>query len=91
MSTYWFEALVLEPPRNALPGLRMHVAVKHSHTVETLDGDKRLCVGHEALRATELEKYVEQLKVELDDVVAEAKRRDREYHAKLLRDGSPRR
>ena len=83
--TYWFDALVLEPPLDAIPGLRMHVEVKHGHTVETPDGNKRFCVGHEAVRATELAQYVERLKVELDAVVAEAKRRDRAYHAKLRR------
>ena len=85
MKTYWFAALVLEPPLDAIPGLRMHVEVKHGHTVEAPDGSKRFCVGHEALRATELEQYVESLKIELDAVVAKAKRRDRAYHAKLMR------
>ena len=58
MKTYWFDALVLEPPLDAIPGLRMHVEVKQGHTVVTPDGKKRFCVGHEAVRATELERYV---------------------------------
>lgn len=58
MSTYWFETLVLEPPLDALPGLRMHVAAKHSHIVVTPDGSKRLCIEHEALHAAKLERYV---------------------------------
>ena len=85
MSTYWFDALVLEPPLDALPGLRMHVEIKQHHDVTTPDGSIRLCIGHEALRATELERYVEGLKVELDAVVAKATRRDAAYHAKLIR------
>ena len=85
MKTYWFDALVLEPPLETIPSLRMHVEVKNGHTVETPDGSKRFCVGHEAARATELEQYVEGLKIELDAVVAKAKRRDRAYHAKLRR------
>ena len=85
METYWFAALVLEPPLDALPGLRMHVEVKYAHTVETPDGSERFCVGHEAVCATELEQHVESLKVELDAVVAEAKRREKAYHAKLKR------
>ena len=83
--TYWFDALVLEPPLDAIPGLRMHVEVKHRHTVETQDGSERFCIGHEAVSASELGRYVERLKIELDAVVTEAKRRDRAYHAKLRR------
>ncbi len=81
--TYWFDALVLEPPLDALPGLQMHVEVKQHHKIERPDGGIRFCIGHGAVRATELERYVELLKVELDAVVAEAKRRDAAYHAKL--------
>ena len=81
--TYWFDLLFLEPPLDALPGLQMHVEVKHRHEIEAPDGDIRLCIGHGAVRATELERYVGILKDELDAVVAEAKRRDAAYHAKL--------
>ena len=68
-----------------LPGLRMYVEVKQHHNVKTPDGRMRLYIGHEAVRATELERYVELLKGELDTVVAEAKRRAAAYHAKLKR------
>ena len=78
MKPYWFAALVLEPSLDDdLPGPpRMHVEVKHGHSVEAPDGTERFCIGHEAVCATELERYVDNLKVELDAVVAEAKRRD---------------
>ncbi len=85
MNTYWFDALVLEQPLGAPPGLRLHVEVKGHNYVETPDGRTRLCVGHNAVSATELERNVEGLKRELDAVVAEAKRRDAAYHAKLTR------
>ena len=85
MKTYWFDALVLEPPLDAIPGLRMHVEVKHHHDAKTPDGRTRLCVGHEAVSADELERYVDGLKRELDAVVTEAKRRDQAYHSKLMR------
>ena len=81
--TYWFNVLVLEPPLDALPGLQVHVEVKHHHKIETPDGGMRFCIGHGAVRATELERYVGILKDELDAVVAEANRRDTAYHAKL--------
>ena len=81
--TYWLDALVLELPLEAIPSLRMHVEIKNWHSVETPDGIKRFCLGHEAAGATELGQYVERLKVELDSVVAKAKRHERAYDAKL--------
>ena len=63
----------------------MYVEVKQHHDVKTPDGRMRLYIGYEAVRATELERYVELLKGELDTVVAEAKRRAAAYHAKLKR------
>jgi hypothetical protein len=84
MHTYWFDLLFHEPPLDALPGLSMHVAVKGAQERTTPDGSQ-LCVGHAAVRAAELERYVEGLKDELDKIVAEAKRRDASYHARLRR------
>ena len=82
--TYWFDALVLEPPLDALPGgLRMYLEVKRPREVKTPDGGIRLCTGLECAGAAEFEENVECLKDELAAVVAEAKRRGKAYHAKL--------
>ena len=67
-----FDALISEPPLEAIPNLRRIVEVKHFRTEETLDGSRRFCVGHEAIRATELEQHSRGLKIELDTVVVEA-------------------
>ncbi len=81
MKTFWFELLFYEPELGELPGLYMHIGVKGQQ--RTLPDGERACVGHEALRARELERYVKGLKEELDTIVTEAKRRDSAYHKKL--------
>jgi len=80
--TYWFDLEFLEPPLDDIPGLVMYVGIKHSNKRSTPTGEQ-VCVGHEALRAAELEGYVAQLRDELDSIVSEAKRRDADYHRRL--------
>jgi hypothetical protein len=82
MKTYWFDLVCLEPPLHAIPGLQMYVTVKGGQEVSTLEG-KAVRVGHQALSATELEGYVIRLKAELDEIIAEARRRDASYHERL--------
>jgi len=80
--TFWFDLIFFEPAMDAIPGLLMYVEVKNAQEVATPEGT-RLRVGHDALRASDLERNVETLKRELDAVVAEARRRDAAYHNKL--------
>ena len=78
MRAHWFDLLFFEPPPEQLPEPDVHVWIKGAQERETPDGP-RVCVGHWAARAGELERYVEELKVELDAVVAEARHRERAY------------
>ena len=84
MKTHWFGLLFFEPPPEGVPGLLMYVWAKGAHERDTPDG-RRLCVGHQALTARELQGYIDGLKAELDAVAAEAKRRDAAYHRRLSR------
>ena len=82
MNTYWFDLLFLEPPLDVPAGPRMYIIFKGPAHIETPDGEHPI-VGHQAAGPTELEGYVKLLKAELDSVLAEAHRRDDQYHKKL--------
>ena len=82
MNTYWFDLVFLEPPLDVPPGLSMYIEVKAPLRIVKPDGEYPI-VGHQACSAVELEYYVKQIKAELDEIVAEAHRRDDQYHKKL--------
>jgi hypothetical protein len=85
--TYWLDLLFLEPPPGVTPGLEMRIYVKGGQTSDYRNlpegEENQLCIGHSATSARELEGYVKGLKGELDQILAEATRRDAAYHKKL--------